>query len=96
MLALKAIVQGQTLRTLPIVFDPKNDRFLLFYQEHRKLDAVTTLYSYLLPRMDEHSYYTGGGKILSTVDAKSCYLQIKCIKAIMRAWRLPHTIGYID
>ena len=60
----------------PIVFAPKKDGSLRFCIDYRKLNEVTLLDSYPIPRMDECIDSLGDAQYFSTLDANWGYWQI--------------------
>lgn len=81
MLSQKFIEPAQMEWTAPIIFAMKKDRMLRFCVDYRKLNAVTKLDSYLIPRMDKCNAFLGNAAIFSTSDANSGYWQVEIEEA---------------
>lgn len=68
-----AVTEGAS----PIVFAPKKDEFFYFGVNYRRLNDVTVLVCYPIPRMDECIDSFGRAKLFSTLHASSGYCPIK-------------------
>ena len=76
MLESGIIEQSKSEWSSPIVFVPKKDGKLRMCVDYRKLNAVSRLDSYPMPRIDELIDQLGKAKFISTLDLAKGYWQL--------------------
>lgn len=74
---MNLIDPSQTEWADPIFFVSKKDGYLLFFVEYRRVNTVTLLDSYPIPRMEECIDSVGEAKVFSTLDTNAGYWQIE-------------------
>jgi hypothetical protein len=61
----------------PVIFVKKKDETLRLCIDFRKLNKVTVKKKYHFPRIDDLFYQLKDAHILSKIDLKSCYQQVR-------------------